>query len=679
MSIESTTLTASYRPLSDFEIMTLEVAGCTAEDWSRVLVAEDFNPRAIAHVDFSGDIRLGTFHETVRLMGGVERPTGIRHASLHNCTIGNEVYIRHVGRHIANYDIADRVVIEDVSLLAVEGETTFGNGIEAEVLNEAGGRSVPVFDRLSSQMAYLLAMHRDRRDLQKQLRRAIAAYVDSVRSKRGYVGTGARLTGCGALINVRIGPAAVLQGVLKLVDVSLNSNPHAPVVLGEGVAAEKVVVASGACLDHSALLTKCFVGQGVRIGRQFSADNSLFFANCEAQHGEACSLMAGPYTVTHHKSTLLIAGLFSFYNAGSGTNQSNHLYKLGPLHQGVLERGAKTGSSSYLVWCSRVAPFTTVIGRHTRPVDVSDFPFSYLLDAAGQSLLVPAAGLANVGTLRDIHKWRDRDRRTDPDLLDRINFEAFSPYTVGRMQRAAEMLSRMGENEWGHREYVSVGGVQIRTSRLHRAAGLYRTAVQMYLGGKIAAKLEAYLGSRGNEVCSLAELQQLLKSDGQGQGEWVDMAGLLAPRSQVAQLLDDIESGEIASLTALETRLLDLHAAYERLEWDWVAGAWLALLGRKAEEVTLDDFRQAIRTWKNATSQYNQGVLRDAEQEFKESAQVSYGIDGDREIQLADFVAVRGEFNDNAFVRKVQDQTREVAERADSLLARLQGASPAAA
>src|SRR5690606_37421745 len=75
VSIESTTLTASYRPLSDFEIMTLEVAGCTAEDWSRVLVAEDFNPRAIAHVDFSGDVRLGTFHETVRLMGGVERPT----------------------------------------------------------------------------------------------------------------------------------------------------------------------------------------------------------------------------------------------------------------------------------------------------------------------------------------------------------------------------------------------------------------------------------------------------------------------------------------------------------------------------------------------------------------------------------------------------------------------------
>ena len=27
-------------------------------------------------------------------------------------------------------------------------------------------------------------------------------------------------------------------------------------------------------------------------------------------------MMAGPYTVTHHKSSLLIAGMYSFFNAG---------------------------------------------------------------------------------------------------------------------------------------------------------------------------------------------------------------------------------------------------------------------------------------------------------------------------------------------------------------------------
>ncbi|MCK4489001.1 MAG: DUF4954 family protein, partial [Anaerolineales bacterium] len=42
-------------------------------------------------------------------------------------------------------------------------------------------------------------------------------------------------------------------------------------------------------------------------GKQFSAENCAFFANCEGFHSEAVSLFAGPFSVTHHKSTLLIA------------------------------------------------------------------------------------------------------------------------------------------------------------------------------------------------------------------------------------------------------------------------------------------------------------------------------------------------------------------------------------
>ena len=49
-------------------------------------------------------------------------------------------------------------------------------------------------------------------------------------------------------------------------------------------------------------------------------------------------------------------------NAGSGSNQSNHMYKLGPIHQGTLERGAKTTSDSYILWPARVGAFSLVMG-----------------------------------------------------------------------------------------------------------------------------------------------------------------------------------------------------------------------------------------------------------------------------------------------------------------------------
>ena len=167
-----------------------------------------------------------------------------------------------------------------------------------------------------------------------------------------------------------------------------------------------------------AILHNCFVGQAVRIEKQFSAENCLFFANCFASHGEACSVFAGPYTVTHHKSTLLIAGLFSFFNAGSGTNQSNHLYKLGPVHQGICERGCKTGSNAYLVWPARVGAFSTIIGSHYLHFDTSSMPFSYLLEENGRTILVPGTAIKSVGTVRDEHKWPQRDNRKDPHKLD---------------------------------------------------------------------------------------------------------------------------------------------------------------------------------------------------------------------------------------------------------------------
>jgi hypothetical protein len=113
--------------------------------------------------------------------------------------------------------------------------------------------------------------------------------------------------------------------------------------VGSGVVAHDFIIAESSKVDGGAILGRTFVGQGCLVGRQYSAENSLFFANSEAFHGEACSVFGGPYTVSHHKSSLLIAGLFSFYNAGSGTNQSNHMYKLGPVHEGKLERGCKTG------------------------------------------------------------------------------------------------------------------------------------------------------------------------------------------------------------------------------------------------------------------------------------------------------------------------------------------------
>ncbi len=292
------------------------------------------------------------------------------------------------------------------------------------------------------------------------------------------------------MINIKTGAATIIDGAKKLRNGSINSNYEAPVYIGEGVIMEDFIVSSGARITDATLVSKCFIGQGCVLDKHYSAENSLFFANCQGFHGEACSIFAGPYTVTHHKSTLLIAGMFSFLNAGSGSNQSNHLYKLGPIHQGIMERGGKTTSDSYLLWPSRIGAFSLVMGRHYKHCDTTDFPFSYLIESNDESILVPAINLKSIGTIRDTQKWPNSDIRTDSNLLDYINFNLLSPYTIHKMINGREKLLSIIRISGEEAAAYSLDKMKIENRALFRGIKLYEMAIWKFLGNSLITRLQ---------------------------------------------------------------------------------------------------------------------------------------------------------------------------------------------
>jgi len=304
-----------FRQLTAEEIGKLTVQGCSCSDWSKVQVARRFNAEPVRSTCFSGNIKLGVFEKQVSFSGGIERPAGINNATIHNCVIGDNVYIGQIKNCIANYVIEDDAVIQNVDVLAVEGSSSFGNGVEVAVINEAGGREIPLYDHLSAHLAYVIALYRHRPRVIENLRKMIGGYVRSVTSSVGLVGRDARILNCGIIKNVKIGPAGLVEGATRLENGSINSCPEDPVYIGPGVFAEDFIACSGSRITDGTIISKCFVGQGTVLAKQYSAESSVFFANCGGFHGEACAIFAGPYTVTHHKSTLLIAGLFSFANS----------------------------------------------------------------------------------------------------------------------------------------------------------------------------------------------------------------------------------------------------------------------------------------------------------------------------------------------------------------------------
>ena len=656
----------NYRSLTAQEIAQLEEQGCKATNWSEVEVAEAFDARYVRHTNFSGHNRLGVYGKEIELPGGIKIHTGIYHAMLHNCEVGNDAHLYNIHNYIANYHIGNNTCIENVNAILVDGKTSFGNGVRVPVMNEGGGREIPIFNELSASLAYVLTLYRHRPKMIHQLEQMIDAYAEAQASEVGYIGDNVRILNCGSIKNVKIGDFAELTGVSRLKNGTINSNEFAPVHLGSGVKCTDFIIASGVEIGDSTLVDKCFVGQGCIFDKHYSAGESLFFSNCQGMHGEACAIFAGPYTVTHHKSTLLIAGMFSFMNAGSGSNQSNHMYKLGPIHQGVAERGSKTTSDSYLLWPSKIGAFSLVMGRHTHHADTSDLPFSYLIENNSESYLVPGANLRTVGTIRDAQKWPKRDNRKDPHKLDQINFNLLSPYTVQKMWRGREVLNELVALSGENTEVFGYRNCKIRNTSLKHGLELYTIGIQKFLGNSLISRLEK------SEWHTLDEVRKALQPDSEaGLGSWVDLAGLIAPRSEVSRLADDIEAGKLG-LETIQERLVAMHAHYYSYEWSWALDHLEQVWGCKVKDVTLEQIRRTIIEWQEAVVSLDRMVYNDARKEFDLNSQTGFGVDGDRSQAQADFEEVRGSFESNSFVKAVLEHIETKTNLGNKVLAQLE-------
>ena len=661
----------NYRKLYDNEIEILKRQMCSAADWNLIEVADGFSTDYVRYARFSGNVRLGAFRKEFQMAGGMVKHSGIYYATLHNVTVGDDCCIENVKNYIANYVIGDGVFIENVDIILTDGVSTFGNGTEVSVLNETGGREVMIFDRLTAQTAYVMALYRHRPDLIANLKKMIGTYVESVRSSVGTIGRNAVIADAGYIKNVRIGDCCKIEGASRLKNGSINSNEQAPVHIGVGVVGDDFIISSGTSVEDGVTFSKCFIGQACRLGHNYSATDSLFFSNCQGENGEACAIFAGPFTVTHHKSTLLIAGMFSFMNAGSGSNQSNHMYKLGPMHQGIMERGSKTASDSYILWPAKVGAFSLVMGRHVSHQDTSDLPFSYLIEQQSTSYIMPGANLKSVGTIRDAKKWPSRDARRDTDRLDCINYNLLSPYTIQKMLRGTQILKNLQMVSGQTSDTYTYQSGKIKNSSLKNGLKYYSLAIDKFLGNSLITRLMS------SDFIGISQMRDALRpTAAYGEGDWVDLAGLIAPKKAVSDILDAIENGSINEITSLNHSFADIHSEYYDYEWNWAYKAIEEYYGVGLDNVEPERLEELVCRWRNSVVDLDNLIYEDARKEFSLSMMTSFGADGDEFQRELDFEQVRGaRFESDPFVKSVREHIKVKTELADEVLSKLRNLS----
>lgn len=635
----------NYRHLTQSEIEVLVTNGCSSTDWKMIRVKDNFNPNCIKSSQFSGEIKLGLFEKEFHLAGGLKKHSGINNAVIHNCTIGDNVLIENIQNYIANYIIEDNCFIQNVDVILTDSKTTFGNGVQVNVLNETGGREVHINDKLTAHFAYIYSLYRHRPVLIEKLKNIIDYYSNKHESDIGIIENDCTILNVGYIKNVKIGPHCKITGAMKLKNGSINSNKYDPVYIGRNVIAEDFIVSSGSTIDGGSFITRCFLGQSCHIDHGYSASDSLFFSNCHGENGEACALFAGPYTVTHHKSTLLIAGMFSFMNAGSGSNQSNHMYKLGPIHQGIIERGAKTTSNSFVLWPAKVGAFSLIMGRHTQHADTSNLPFSYLIEKNNSTYISPGINLRSVGTIRDAKKWPERDKRKDPNKLDCINFNLLSPYTIQKVFAGISILKNLQATAGETSDIYTFQSCMITNHSLKRGLQLYEIIIHKFLGNSIIKRLENTKFKTNKEI-----RERLNPNTTLGLGEWVDLSGLIAPKSEIDTLLDQIESGEITKLKDINNIFHKLHEDYYVNEWTWAWDKIQSFYKLDAKEITATDVTYIVKKWEESVIGLDMMIYQDAQKEFSLSFKTGFGADGNIQDRKMDFEYVRGAFDKNPFV-----------------------------
>lgn len=639
-----------YRKLNKEEIEILERQMCSASDWNLVEVTDGFSTDYVRYARFSGNVRLGAFRKVFQLAGGMVKHSGIYYATLHNVTVGDDCCIENVKNYIANYNIGDGAFIENVDIILVDGESSFGNGTKVEVLNETGGCEVMIFDCLTAQTAYVMAMFKHRPELMAKMMKMIEAYVDTVKSSVGHIGRDVTIADAGYIKNVRIGDCCKIEGASRLKNGSINSNPHAPVHIGVGVVGDDFIISSGSSIEDGVSFSRCFIGQACRMGHTYSATDSLFFSNCQGENGEACAIFAGPFTVTHHKSTLLIAGMFSFMNAGSGSNQSNHLYKLGPIHHGVMERGSKTASDSYVLWPAKVGAFSLVMGRHVCHQDTTDLPFSYLIEQQSTSYIMPGANLKSVGTIRDAKKWPARDARRDPDKLDCINYNLLSPYTIHKMLRGMDILKNLQKVSGDTSDSYTYQSGMIKRSSLKNGLRYYGLAVDKFLGNSLITRLMS------SDFMGVSQMREALKpTAAYGEGDWMDLAGLIAPQKAVSDLLDAVERGTLNDVAELNHCFADLHSQYYDFEWNWAYRVIEEYYGVSLDSVEPEKLVELICRWRSSVVDLDNLIYEDARKEFS--------------------LTGMSDFESDPFVKSVRTHIDAKTNLADQVLSRLSSIS----
>ncbi len=291
------------RKLDTQEIDGLEAAGCSALDWSKILVAEGFDSRRIQRVRFLEDVVLGRFTGTAEVAEGFQQPTGVYDAVLTHCVIGHDALVERVGL-MAGVVVGQRTILWNCGRIVCQGTTAFGSDITLAVGPQAHGRQIPLYAEIDLPTATALATC-TQADLPGAIETILANYRALASFNRTILCVDSRLLQVETLINSYVGSGSIVDGCKLVAESTLLGSCEEPVRVIGAASVQSSILQWGSSVESGATVHNSLLAEYACVQDQGSLRDSLLGPNSVVGRGEVGSCLLGPFVALHHQSMLM--------------------------------------------------------------------------------------------------------------------------------------------------------------------------------------------------------------------------------------------------------------------------------------------------------------------------------------------------------------------------------------
>lgn len=321
--LEGRSAPGEWKRLSREEISILEGNGCTASDWSAVMVSPGSVPGAVNGCRFEGEVLL----DLTPFDG--EEPL-LRDSNLRDTEVGPGCRILST-RMLSGLVIGRGVVVENCGTVSFAGTGLCGSGEELQLGVETGERNVPSFPCLDVLTASDLSGGEGRDGRMSDYRERLTEFLNRMGSyERGRLSDGCVLRNTPVVEDSFVGPGAVISNATAVRNSTLLGDGEWSAAVTDGALVRDSILQWGALADSLAVVEASVVGEASVVERHGKLTSSFLGPNSVLAEGEITASLAGPFTAAHHQS-LLIAARWpeGMGNLGYGANVgSNHTSRL---------------------------------------------------------------------------------------------------------------------------------------------------------------------------------------------------------------------------------------------------------------------------------------------------------------------------------------------------------------